>query len=99
MSGIELGIQNDKSKVVKREEQVKKSEELVKKQKDELRNIQKLLTPDLVTLLYKKLESLNVIPLATMIETLIAILRNSKSATANDVQLYLKKHENLIYKM
>jgi len=34
-----------------------------------------------------------------MIETLIAILRNSKSATAQDVQLYLKKYDNLIYKM
>jgi len=48
MSGIEMGIQNDKSKVAKREEQVKKSDELVKKQKDELRNIQKLITNDLV---------------------------------------------------
>lgn len=99
LSGIELSIQNDKAKVSKREEQVKKSEELVKKQKDELRNIQKLLTPELVTKLYKRLESTNVIPLATMIETLIAILRGQKSATANDVQLYLKKHENMIYKM
>ena len=78
---------------------MRQSEGLVKKQKDELRNIQKEITPKLVKELYSFLETKNIPKVTTMIECLIGLLRNSEESRASDVKVYLQKYEGLIYKM
>ena len=47
-----MGVSAIKGKLAKRESQVQQSEGLVKKQKEELRNIQRRITPELVAQLY-----------------------------------------------
>lgn len=76
-----------------------KSEMLVKKQKEELRNIQRLITPELVKQLFTLLENKNIQKIVEMIEALIGLLRNSEHVSSSDVRCYLQKHEGLMYKM
>lgn len=75
------------------------SEQLVKTQKDELRALQREITPKLVAALYSLLEKKNIPRIATMAETLVALLRNKEEAKSADVELFLRKQEGLIYKM
>lgn len=98
-SGLELGVQAVKAKLAKRESQIAQSEAMVKKQKDELRNIQKVITPELVKKLYELLENRNVKKIGDMVEALVGLLRNQENASSYDVQVYLKKYEGLLYKM
>ena len=99
ISGLDLGVQAVKAKLSKRESQIVQSEAMVKKQKDELRNIQKVITPELVKKLYDLLENKNAKKIVEMVEALVGLLRNSENVTSYDVQIYLKKHEGLMYKM
>lgn len=64
---------------------------LVKKQKDELRRLQREITPKLVASLYSLLEKKNIPRIATMVETLVALLRNKEEATSVDVEAYLRR--------
>jgi hypothetical protein len=83
----------------KRDEQLHKSELLVKKQKEELRYIQRMITPELVKQLYTLLENKNIPKIVDMVEALVGLLRNSQNVTSSDVRVYLQKHEGLLYKM
>ena len=87
------------AKMQKREEQLHKSELLVKKQKEELRNIQRMITPELVKQLYTLLENKNIPKIVDMVEALVGLLRNSQNVTSSDVRVYLQRHEGLLYKM
>ena len=49
--------------------------------------------------LYKHLEAKDTQPLVRMMEALVGTLRNVEKASNVDVELYMKKHEGLIYKM
>lgn len=99
ISGLDIARQALNGKVQKREEQLHKSEMLVKKQKEELRNIQRMITPELVKQLFTLLENKNIVKIVEMIEALIGLLRNSENVTSNDVRCYVQKHEGLMYKM
>lgn len=99
MTGLERAQQSLQGKINKREDQMRQSEMLVKKQKEELRQIQKQITPQLVADLYKFLEQKNVPKITQMIEALVGLLRNTEEVHSSDVKCYLAKHEGLIYKM
>jgi hypothetical protein len=58
-----------------------------------------VITPELVKKLYDLLENKNAKKIVEMIEALVGLLRNSENVTSYDVQIYLKKHEGLMYKM
>lgn len=99
ISGLDVAQQALKGKIGKREEQMHRSEQMVKKQKEELRNIQRLITPELVKQLYTLLENKNIPKIVTMVEALVGLLRSSEYCKSSDVQCYLQKHEGLMYKM
>lgn len=69
------------------------------KQKDELRRIQKELTPKLVKQVYKLLEKKRPEKIVILIECFIGLLRNSSEVESADVELYLKNHEAFINKL
>jgi len=71
----------------------------VKKQRDELRGIQKKITPKLSKQLYKLLENKTPDKITILMESLVGLLRNVKDVSNNDVELYLRKHESLMYKL
>jgi hypothetical protein len=58
-----------------------------------------VITPELVKKLYDLLENKNAKKIVEMVEALVGLLRNSENVTSYDVQIYLKKHEGLMYKM
>lgn len=62
---------------------------LVKKQKEELRNIQRLITPELVKQLFTLLENKNIQKIVDMVEALVGLLRNNEHVTSSDVRCYL----------
>jgi hypothetical protein len=88
-----------KEKIKKREDQKNTAEANVKKQKDELKRIQKEITPKLVKQLYQLLEKKSPEKICRMLEAFIGLIRNSESANNKDVEVYIEKHEALIYKM
>jgi len=62
---------------------------LVKKQKEELRNIQRLITPELVKQLFNLLENKHNQKIVEMVESLVGLLRNTEHVTSSDVRCYL----------
>jgi hypothetical protein len=60
---------------------------MVKKQKDELRRIQKEITPKLVKQLYAVLEKRSPEKICTMLEALVGLLRNTEVGTNQDVEV------------
>lgn len=99
ISGLEIAHQGLKAKLKKQEVTKATVEAQAKATKDELRKVQKEITPELVKSLYQLLEKKSPAKIVEMIEAVIGMLRNTETVNSSDVEMYLKKQEGLIYKM
>lgn len=99
ISGNEVGIKAVRDQMDHRKQMKNKFEAEMKKQRDELRQLQKVITPKLVKELYSVLETKNIPNLNRMIEAMVGLLRNSKTVSPSDVRIYLQKYEGLMFKM
>lgn len=93
---MELAAKGHNDKLQKRADQLKNSENLIRKQKDELRRIQKLITPKLLKSLFNILEKKSPEKLVQMIEAFIGLLRNTDKVSPGDVEVNLINAHNLI---
>eukprot|EP00347_Sterkiella_histriomuscorum_P004679 403359521 len=99
VAGLDVAISALKDKIKKREDQRNTAEGNVKRQKDELKRIQREVTPKLVKQLYNMLEKKTPEKVCRMLEAFVGLIRNSESSNNQDVEVYLEKHEGLLYKM
>ncbi|CDW76447.1 UNKNOWN [Stylonychia lemnae] len=99
IQGLDTAIQANKEKIKKREEQLGQADLSCKKQRDELKKIQKRITPKLCKQLFSYLEKNTHDKVCRMMEALVGMLRNTENCNSKDVELYLSKQEGLVYKM
>lgn len=95
IAAIERIIKNDKKKIEDLKIEVGKFEEKKSHKAIEQQNSKKQIDKKLVRRTYKLLEKDSDPVLVDLLEAFVALLRNQPSASKEDVELYLKKHEGL----
>ena len=71
----------------------------VKQKKAELKKFEQEIDEKTVSKIYKLLDKKHPEALGKMAEAMIALLRGQNNANSNDVELYLKNYQGLMYKM
>jgi hypothetical protein len=99
MENLGQGSDQIDGKVKRRKENILKLNLEIKSIRGELRKIQSEITPKLVKDTCKHLENKDTEPLVRCLEALVGTLRNTEKCSNIDVELYLKTHEGLTFKM
>lgn len=99
IKAIRVMIKNNEKRIEELKKEVEKFEEKKKKKEVEQQNAKREITKKLVKQVYKFLEKDSDSIIIRLMEAFVAMLRNRPTASREDVELYLRKHEGLLTAM
>lgn len=99
IKAIRSMIKNNEKKIEQLKKEVDKFEERKKKKAVEQQNAKREITKKLVKQVYKFLEKDSDSIIIRLMEAFVAMLRNRPTASREDVELYLRKHDGLMTAM
>ena len=99
IKAIERIIENNQKRIEELQKKVKEFEDKKKKKAVEQINAKKEITKKLVNGLYKYFEKETDLILVRLVEAFVACLRNTPSASKEDVEIYFRKYDGLMWSL
>lgn len=96
---METGNTEAKARIARKQDQKNKITNDLRGLRSEVKKIQNEISKKLVKSVYVHLEKKQTDPLVRILEAMVGCLRNRDQADEVDVELYLRKHEQLMHKM